>query len=145
MSIMPPLCIETITQEQMLAVDEGSAILLANAEAIKDKLRSVMAALVHDIVFLYRLLRHPKTPWYVRGLLVFPVMYLCSPIQAIPSFIPVIGQVDDVFVIWIAKKSARKLVDVKILQECHDAATATDLSFYKCNSRDQEIGPAVRH
>jgi uncharacterized membrane protein YkvA (DUF1232 family) len=71
------------------------------------------------------------TPWYVKGLLTLPVMYLCSPIQLIPNFIPVLGQMDDVFVIWITKKSARKLVDEQTLQECHDAAAATDFSFTK--------------
>lgn len=125
MSIVPPLCMETIAQEQTLVLDQRSAMLHTKPDAMKDKLRLGMAALVHDIIFLYRLLRHPKTPWYVRGLLVLPVMYICSPIQLIPSFIPVIGQVDDVFVIWIAKKSARKLVDEKILQECDDAAASS--------------------
>ena len=130
MSIMPSLCMETITQEQTLAVDQRSAMLHVKPGAIKNKLRLGMAALVHDVVFLYRLLRHPMTPWYVRGLLVLPIMYICSPIQLIPSFIPVIGQMDDVFVIWIAKKSSRRLVDVKTRQECHDAAAASELSSY---------------
>ena len=125
------VCLETKTQEQTLALDQRSAMLPVKPGAIKDKLRAGMAAFVHDIVFLYRLLRHPMTPWYVRGLLALPVMYLCSPIQLIPNFIPVLGQMDDVFVIWITKKSARKLVDEKTLQECHDMATATDFPFLK--------------
>src|SRR5277367_3306039 len=131
MSIVQSLCMETITQEPTLAADQPGAMLGLKPDAIKDKLRLGMAALVHDIVFLYRLLRHPMTPWYVRGLLVLPIMYLCSPIQLIPNFIPVIGHLDDVFVIWIAKKSSRRLVDVKTRQECHDAAAATGLSFYE--------------
>src|SRR5271170_5051623 len=123
------------TQEQTLALDQGRAMPLAKPDTLTDKLRVSKVAFVQDIVFLYRLLRHPKTPWYVRGLLVLPVMYICSPIQLIPSFIPVLGQMDDVFVIWIAKKSARKLVNEQTLQECHDAAAATNFSFTKQRAR----------
>jgi len=139
MSIMPSLCMETITQEQTLAVDQRSAMLDIKPDAVKEKLRLGMAAFVHDVVFLYRLLRHPMTPWYVRGLLVLPIMYVCSPIQLIPNFIPVIGQMDDVFVIWITKKSTRKLVDVKTRQECHDAAAATEHSFYEATRKYYEM------
>src|SRR5277367_5668092 len=139
MSIVQSLCMETITQEPTLAADQPGAMLGLKPDAIKDKLRLGMAALVHDIVFLYRLLRHPKTSWYVRGMLILPVMYLCSPIQLIPSFIPVIGQMDDVFVIWITKKTTLKLVDEKILQECHDAAAATELSIYEATRTYYEM------
>ena len=132
---MMSVCMETKTQERTLALDQCSVMLPVKSGAIKDKLRAGMAAFVHDIVFLYRLLRHPMTPWYVRGLLALPVMYLCSPIQLIPNFIPVLGQMDDVFVIWITKKSARKLVDEQTLQECRDAAAATDFSFTKQRAR----------
>jgi uncharacterized membrane protein YkvA (DUF1232 family) len=82
-------------------------------------------------VFLYRLLRHPKTRWYARGLLFLPVIYLCSPIQLIPNFIPVLGQMDDVFVIWVTKKVARNLMDENVWRECHSAAAATMLPFSK--------------
>lgn len=124
-------CMETKTDEQMFPLEQCGAMLPVKPGAIKGKLRASMEAFVHDIVFLYRLLRHPMTPWYVRGLLALPVMYLCSPIQLIPNFIPILGQMDDVFVIWITKKSARKLVGEQTLQECHDAAEATDFSFTK--------------
>ncbi len=92
------------------------------------KLRRSMAAFVVDVVFLYRLLRHPKTRWYARGLLFLPVIYLCSPIQLIPNFIPVLGQMDDVFVIWVTKKIVQGLVDEKSWQECRSGAVASRLT-----------------
>jgi len=117
------------TQEQTLALDQGRAMPLAKPDTLTDKLRVSMVAFVQDIVFLYRLLRHPKTPWYVRGLLVLPVMYICSPIQLIPSFIPVLGQMDDVFVIWITKRFAQRLVDEKTRRECHNAGPQRGFPF----------------
>jgi uncharacterized membrane protein YkvA (DUF1232 family) len=108
-----------------LTLDQNNAMPL---ELGTNKVLASVEAFVHDIVFLYRMLRHPKTPWYARGLLFLPVMYLCSPIQLMPSFIPVLGQIDDVCVIWMAKKFARKLIDVKTRQECHNVAAAIKLS-----------------
>jgi uncharacterized membrane protein YkvA (DUF1232 family) len=129
------VCMETKTDEQTFPLEQRSAMLPVKPGAIKDKLRESIEAFVHDIVFLYRLLRHPMTPWYVRGLLALPVMYLCSPIQLIPNFIPVLGQMDDVFVMWVTKKIALNLVDEKTWQECHGAAVATMLPFQSKRTR----------
>jgi uncharacterized membrane protein YkvA (DUF1232 family) len=122
---------EAIPGEQALAQDQNGAITSAKSDALTEKLRTGMAALVVDAIFLYRLLRHPDTRWYARGLLFLPVIYLCSPIQLIPNLIPVLGQMDDVFVIWITKKVARYLVDEKAWQECHSEAVASRLPFLK--------------
>jgi hypothetical protein len=47
-------------------------------------------------------------------------LFCCSSIQLIPDLIPMIGRMDDMFVIWLTKKWARKLVDQKAWQECND-------------------------
>jgi uncharacterized membrane protein YkvA (DUF1232 family) len=81
----------------------------------------VINATIRDIKYLYLVLRHPDTPWYARVVLFFPVAYICSPIQLIPSFIPVIGQLDDLFAIWIAKRLMEHLVSEDIRGECGEA------------------------
>ena len=128
---MPSVCVETVTQEQSLVLEPRNSMPPIKPDGIKDKLRAGMTTFARDIVFLYRLLRHPETPTYARGLLLVPVMYLCSPIQLIPNCIPVLGQMDDVFVIWITKKFVRKLIDQKTWQDCRDAAAATKFLFPK--------------
>jgi uncharacterized membrane protein YkvA (DUF1232 family) len=142
---MPSLCLETITQERALAQDHNGAMSNVKSDLLTDRLRVGMVAFALDVVFLYRLFRHPKTRWYVRGLLFLPVIYLCSPIQLIPNFIPVLGQVDDVFVIWVTKKVARNLMDEKVWRECHSAAAATMLSFTKqktvCKDKKMNLNP----
>jgi uncharacterized membrane protein YkvA (DUF1232 family) len=128
---MPSLCLKPITQQQTLPLDENGAMPHLKPALLTERLRAGIVAFALDVVFLYRLLRHPKTRWYARGLLFLPVMYLCSPIQLIPNFIPVLGQMDDVFVIWITKKFVRKLIDQQTWQQCSDMAAATEFSFYK--------------
>jgi uncharacterized membrane protein YkvA (DUF1232 family) len=113
------------------SLEEHNAIPSSKLAVLKKKVLASAVAFVLDIAFLYKLLRHPDTPWYCKGMLFLPVMYLCSPIQLIPSFIPVVGQLDDVFVIWIAKKSAVKFLDAKIQRECHDAAALIKLSLIR--------------
>jgi uncharacterized membrane protein YkvA (DUF1232 family) len=109
--------------------DQNGAVLRVKPDPLTGKLGASLIGVVHNIAFLYRLLRHTNTPWHAKGLLFLPLMYLCSPIQLIPNFIPIIGQMDDLFVIWIAKTFARKLVDKKTWQECDDAAAAMMLTF----------------
>jgi uncharacterized membrane protein YkvA (DUF1232 family) len=115
------------TRELKLVLEEKDELPRSKLSTVTNKLLASTAAFIRDIIFLYRLLRHPNTPWYAKGLLFFPVMYLCSPIQLIPNFIPVLGQMDDVLVIWVAKKVAVKFVGASTRKECQDAAAAVKL------------------
>ena len=61
-----------------------------------------------DFKFLLRetrvitlLLRHPDVPWHAKVIAACTLGYLLSPIQVIPTFIPVIGQLDDRAVLLI--------------------------------------------
>lgn len=111
--------------EQILNRD--SSPMRLRLATIVNKSLGMTLVLLQDVVFVYRLMRHPNTPWPAKALLSVPVMYLCSPIQVFPSFIPILGQVDDVFVIWVAKKLATKFVDVETRRECRAAATEAKL------------------
>jgi uncharacterized membrane protein YkvA (DUF1232 family) len=52
------------------------------------------------------------------------VLYVFSPIQLIPNFIPIIGQTDDVLVVTLGIKFLRKYVPQDVLDECErDART----------------------
>jgi uncharacterized membrane protein YkvA (DUF1232 family) len=86
------------------------------------KCGQMITAVFRDVKCLYLALRHPDTPWYAKMVLFLPVAYVCSPIQLIPSFIPVIGQLDDLFVLWIANKLLERLVSKDTLRECREAA-----------------------
>lgn len=56
-----------------------------------------------------------SAPFRVKVVLFFAVLYLLSPIDLIPDFIPVIGQLDDLILIGLVTKYVRKHVpDFKI-------------------------------
>jgi uncharacterized membrane protein YkvA (DUF1232 family) len=62
-----------------------------------------LARFVPDCVVLFkRLLVDPRVEWWRKALLVVVIIYLASPIDLIPDFIPVAGQLDDAILVVIA-------------------------------------------
>ena len=48
---------------------------------------------------LWKLFRHPETPRAARWVAIAVIAYVASPIDLIPDFIPVLGQLDDLILI----------------------------------------------
>ena len=69
-------------------------------------------------------LRHPGVPWFAKVVGGCSVGYIFSPIQLIPSFIPVIGQLDDLAVLFLGMKLLRKLTPAAIFADCEAQAVA---------------------
>jgi uncharacterized membrane protein YkvA (DUF1232 family) len=113
--------------EPTIVKEAPPAQAAAAALTLGARSRAAVKAVLLDIRCLYFIFRHPQTRWYVRAMLFLPLAYLCSPIQLIPNFIPVLGQMDDLFVIWLANKLVRRVVDPRILTECR--ARAATVSF----------------
>jgi uncharacterized membrane protein YkvA (DUF1232 family) len=63
-------------------------------------------------------LRHPLVPWRAKLAAALGVGYIFSPIQLIPTFIPVIGQLDDLCVLYVAMKLLRKWTPLEVMSEC---------------------------
>jgi uncharacterized membrane protein YkvA (DUF1232 family) len=53
-----------------------------------------------EVCVVWMILKDSRTPWYARAAAACTVGYLFSPVQLIPSFIPVIGILDDFVVLW---------------------------------------------
>lgn len=80
--------------------------------ATRDLLR-----VVPDLVRLLRsLIADSNTPLDVRVVLVCLVVWIASPIDLIPEFIPVIGPLDDVVVGVLALRYARKRIGIDKLR-----------------------------
>ena len=56
----------------------------------------------HQLRFAARLAADPRVPWYTRVPLVGLLLYLAMPLDIIPDFIPIIGQLDDLLVAGVA-------------------------------------------
>jgi uncharacterized membrane protein YkvA (DUF1232 family) len=80
--------------------------------------RKALAFLLKQTRILLLLMRHSQAPWYSRVIAACAVAYVLSPIQLIPTFIPVIGQLDDLFVLAVGMYLIRKFTPADILSEC---------------------------
>ena len=62
-------------------------------------LRSWAGALKRDVVALWIAARDPRVPWPAKALAGAVAAYALSPIDLIPDFIPVLGQLDDLLIV----------------------------------------------
>jgi len=74
----------------------------------------------------YFVFKHPRTRWYTRGVAACTAGYLFSPVQLIPSFIPVIGFLDDFLVLLLGAKVVKRLTPPDVLSECRALADAAE-------------------
>ena len=81
-----------------------------------------IATVVKQGRILALLLKHPRTPWSSRVVAGCAVSYLLSPVQLIPTFVPVIGQLDDLFVLFVGMRLIRRLTPDDLLAECEQRA-----------------------
>ncbi len=63
-------------------------------------------------------------PWYARVVAACTIGYLFSPVQLIPSFIPVIGFSDDLMVVFLGVKLLKRITPPDVLTECRELADA---------------------
>ena len=75
----------------------------------------------------YFAFKHPRVPWYAKLVSVCTAGYLFSPVQLIPSFIPVIGFSDDFLVLFLGVKLFQRIVPPDVLMECRELAKAAAL------------------
>jgi uncharacterized membrane protein YkvA (DUF1232 family) len=69
-----------------------------------------VSVVVDAVTMVRRLRRDPRVPRSVRVVLVVAGLWLLSPIDPIPDFIPVLGQVDDVLMVaWVVRFTARRV------------------------------------
>jgi len=92
--------------------------------ATSNNLKKELFAIAHDAQVLFAILKHPHSPWPAKIVSGCAVAYLLSPIQLIPSFIPVIGQLDDWAVLRLGMKCVRRLAPEDVIAECSQKARA---------------------
>ena len=85
----------------------------------------------------YLAFKHPRVHWYARLVAICTASYLLSPIQFIPSFIPGIGFLDDLLVLFLGAKLLRKITPPDVWTECRELAEKAKLR------RGEEIGWAA--
>jgi endonuclease YncB( thermonuclease family)/uncharacterized membrane protein YkvA (DUF1232 family) len=86
--------------------------------------RAQMGRLKVHLLALWKLFRHPATPWFVKAIAVAVVAYAVSPIDLIPDFIPVLGQLDDLLLLPLGVALAVRLTPPALWARCLQEAEA---------------------
>ncbi len=94
------------------------AVLLVAARRLPPGLLRDLAAFIPDCVTTVRRLRRdPRVPRSARVAIVVAGLWVLSPIDLIPEFIPVIGPLDDVVVVALALRYAARRVPPEVLRQ----------------------------
>lgn len=75
------------------------------------------------VALLYFAWRHPETPGYLRSMIALLLLYVVSPIDFLPDYIPFLGITDDAAVISMGILYITRLLPDHIRIECLQAST----------------------
>ena len=78
-----------------------------------EKLKSRARALKHEAFAVYLAAKDPRTPWYAKAVAFLTIAYAFSPIDLIPDFIPILGYLDDLFIVPAGIALAVRLIPPK--------------------------------
>lgn len=71
---------------------------------------------------LWKLMKHPSTPWTSRAVAALVLLYALSPIDLIPDFIPVLGMLDELILLPLGLALAVAMAPRPLWQDCLDEA-----------------------
>jgi len=90
--------------------------------SVTEKLKASILRFLKQFRVIRRALVHPKVPWHAKAVAGCAVLYVISPIQLIPNFIPILGQMDDVLVVSLGMRFLRRSVPQSVLDECENVS-----------------------
>jgi uncharacterized membrane protein YkvA (DUF1232 family) len=94
------------------------ALLVVLAARLPTGLLKDLAGFLPACVTLARRLRaDPRVPWQATAAVVLAGLWVLSPVDLLPEFLPVIGPLDDVVVVALALRYAARRVPREVLLE----------------------------
>jgi len=78
------------------------------------------------LTFVRLMMGDARVPLYVKAVPLLLLLYLATPIDLVPDFIPVVGYLDDVLIVLLAFVLIVKLTPRAVLQDLIQQAQAAD-------------------
>jgi uncharacterized membrane protein YkvA (DUF1232 family) len=94
----------------------GLLVILA-ARLPPGLLKDLAGFLPACVTLVRRLRADPRVPWQAKAAVVLAGLWVLSPIDLLPEFLPVIGPLDDVVVVALALRYAARRVPREVLLE----------------------------
>jgi len=83
------------------------------------RLQQRSRAVRREFYVVYLAVKDRRTPWYAKAVAACAIGYIISPIQFIPSFIPLIGFADDILVLSLGLGLLKRLTPRDVFGELH--------------------------
>ena len=106
-----------MSARDLRALDDSAPTPEKPGSSARDTLRELALFLPNFVILLKRLLADPRVPRKSKLVLGGTVLYLVSPLDVVPDFVPGLGQLDDVVVALLALHSILNRVDDEVVVE----------------------------
>src|SRR6267154_2529969 len=83
-----------------------------------EQLKSRARALKNETFAIYLAAKDPRTPWIAKAVAFITIAYAFSPIDLIPDFIPILGYLDDLFIVPAGIALALRLIPPEVMVDC---------------------------
>jgi uncharacterized membrane protein YkvA (DUF1232 family) len=108
-----------------------AALVITLVVAGRKRDARALVRLVPDCVVLFkRLLTDPRVDWWRKVVLVLVIVYVASPIDLVPDFVPIAGQLDDAILVVLAIRVLLRGDGPRLLSE-HWPGPARSLEFIR--------------
>jgi len=87
------------------------------------KTPSIIRLYFDQIRLTWRLLKDRRVAWWMKSVALLPILYLIFPIDILPDFIALLGQLDDFAIFYAGMRLFESIVPAYIVKE-HRAAIA---------------------
>jgi uncharacterized membrane protein YkvA (DUF1232 family) len=108
-----------------------AALVITLVVAGRKRDARALVRLVPDCVVLFkRLLTDPRVEWWRKVVLVLVIVYVASPIDLVPDFVPIAGQLDDAILVVLAIRVLLRGGGPRLLSD-HWPGPARSLEFIR--------------
>ncbi|GIW44315.1 MAG: hypothetical protein KatS3mg077_1597 [Candidatus Binatia bacterium] len=76
-----------------------------------------LAQLWSNVRLGWRLFFEPRVPWWAKAVLIGTLAYIGLPFDLLPDAVPVLGQVDDLLLLWLAWKLFLRWCPAEVVEE----------------------------
>ena len=85
---------------------------------------SLMGTLFTELRLAWRLMREPRAPLFAKALPALAVLYVLSPLDFVPDVLPVLGQMDDLWILVLSVKLFLRMCPSAVASFHADAITS---------------------
>ena len=72
---------------------------------------------MQEVSLVWHMVRDPRVPLYIKIIPALATVYLVMPVDLIPGFLPIIGQLDDLAILTLALQAFVRLAPDAVVEE----------------------------